>query len=112
MEDLVALKIPEQLRLVIWRGLQDLKQGHDYGGQQLIRSSSSNTSTMAIGPTGELQRQRVMEAVHFRVRHTITIPNRTGTGTSEDWPDFGFDVPDCKSRKQSIKEEFTENEIN
>ncbi|MBN3276588.1 P73 protein, partial [Polyodon spathula] len=112
MEDLVALKIPEQLRLVIWRGLQDLKQGHDYGGQQLIRSSSSNTSTMAIGPTGELQRQRVMEAVHFRVRHTITIPNRTSTGTSEDWPDFGFDVPDCKSRKQSIKEEFTENEIN
>ncbi|XP_051787249.1 tumor protein p73 isoform X3 [Erpetoichthys calabaricus] len=113
MEDLAILKIPEQYRLVIWRGLQELKQNHDYNGQQLIRSTSSNTSTMAIGPTGELQRQRVMEAVHFRVRHTITIPNRGGAGAggSEDWSDFGFDMPDCKSRKQSIKEEFTEDFI-
>ncbi|KAG2459637.1 P73 protein, partial [Polypterus senegalus] len=112
MEDLAILKIPEQYRLVIWRALQELKQNHDYNSQQLIRSTSSNTSTMAIGPTGELQRQRVMEAVHFRVRHTITIPNRAGAGGSEDWSDFGFDMPDCKSRKQSIKEEFTEGEVN
>ncbi|XP_039612038.1 tumor protein p73 isoform X3 [Polypterus senegalus] len=111
MEDLAILKIPEQYRLVIWRALQELKQNHDYNSQQLIRSTSSNTSTMAIGPTGELQRQRVMEAVHFRVRHTITIPNRAGAGGSEDWSDFGFDMPDCKSRKQSIKEEFTEDSI-
>ncbi|XP_023697325.1 tumor protein p73 isoform X2 [Paramormyrops kingsleyae] len=104
MEDLGALKIPEQFRLAIWRGLQDMKQGHDYG-QQLIRSSSN----AGIGPSGELQRQRVMEAVHFRVRHTITIPNRAGTG--EDWADFGFDMPDCKVRKHSIKEEFAESDI-
>ncbi|MBN3317952.1 P73 protein, partial [Atractosteus spatula] len=110
MEDLGALKIPEQFRLVIWRGLQEMKQGHDYG-QQLIRSSS-NTSTMAIGPSGELQRQRVMEAVHFRVRHTITIPNRAGPAAAEDWADFGFDMPDCKARKHSIKEEFTDSDIN
>uniref|UniRef100_A0A452U1K8 Cellular tumor antigen p53 n=1 Tax=Ursus maritimus TaxID=29073 RepID=A0A452U1K8_URSMA len=61
-----------------------------------------------------LQRQRVMEAVHFRVRHTITIPNRGGPGGGsgpDEWADFGFDLPDCKSRKQSIKEEFTEGEI-
>ncbi|XP_018592106.1 tumor protein p73 isoform X1 [Scleropages formosus] len=109
MEDLGALKIPEQFRLAIWRGLQDMKQGHDYG-QQLIRSSS-NTATMAIGPSGELQRQRVMEAVHFRVRHTITIPNRGGPGAAEDWADFGFDMPDCKARKHSIKEEFTESDV-
>ncbi|XP_062363442.1 tumor protein p73 isoform X6 [Cinclus cinclus] len=108
IEDLGALKIPEQYRMIIWRGLQDLKQSHDYGAQQLIRSSS-NASTISIGSSGELQRQRVMEAVHFRVRHTITIPNR---GTADDWADFGFDLPDCKSRKQSIKEEFTEGEIN
>ncbi|XP_062363440.1 tumor protein p73 isoform X4 [Cinclus cinclus] len=107
-QDLGALKIPEQYRMIIWRGLQDLKQSHDYGAQQLIRSSS-NASTISIGSSGELQRQRVMEAVHFRVRHTITIPNR---GTADDWADFGFDLPDCKSRKQSIKEEFTEGEIN
>ncbi|NWI20652.1 P73 protein, partial [Crypturellus soui] len=56
-----------------------------------------------------LQRQRVMEAVHFRVRHTITIPNR---GAADDWADFGFDLPDCKARKQSIKEEFTEGDVN
>ncbi|XP_009081283.1 PREDICTED: tumor protein p73 isoform X2 [Acanthisitta chloris] len=106
-QDLGALKIPEQYRMIIWRGLQELKQSHDYGAQQLIRSSS-NASTISIGSSGELQRQRVMEAVHFRVRHTITIPNRAG----DDWADFGFDLPDCKSRKQSIKEEFTEAEIN
>ncbi|XP_064534426.1 tumor protein p73 isoform X1 [Pseudopipra pipra] len=108
IEDLGALKIPEQYRMIIWRGLQELKQSHDYGAQQLIRSSS-NASTISIGSSGELQRQRVMEAVHFRVRHTITIPNR---GSADDWADFGFDLPDCKSRKQSIKEEFTEGEIN
>ncbi|MBN3306744.1 P73 protein, partial [Amia calva] len=110
MEDLSALKVPEQFRMAIWRGLQEMKQSHDYG-QQLIRSASSNTATMAIGPSGELQRQRVMEAVHFRVRHTITIPNRAGPGPAEDWPDFGFDVPDCK-RKHSIKEEFTDGDLN
>ncbi|NWX88169.1 P73 protein, partial [Nothoprocta ornata] len=105
IEDLGALKIPEQYRMVIWRGLQELKQSHDYGAQQLMRSSGS-AGSIAVG--GELQRQRVMEAVHFRVRHTITIPNRG----ADDWPDFGFDLPDCKARKHSIKEEFTEGEIN
>ncbi|TKS77391.1 Tumor protein p73 [Collichthys lucidus] len=134
MEDLAALKIPEQSRLAIWRGLQDMKQGsslqlpapthhHDYHGQQLLRSSSNMAASAmaAIGATGgELQRQRVMEAVHFRVRHTITIPNRSGVvGTAgmaaatDEWADFGFDMPDCKlSRsKHSIKEEFMESDV-
>uniref|UniRef100_A0A8B9Y864 Cellular tumor antigen p53 n=1 Tax=Bos mutus grunniens TaxID=30521 RepID=A0A8B9Y864_BOSMU len=114
IEDLGALKIPDQYRMTIWRGLQDLKQSHDYSAQQLIRSSS-NAATIAIGGSGELQRQRVMEAVHFRVRHTITIPNRGGPAGGagpDEWADFGFDLPDCKSRKQSIKEEFTESEAN
>ncbi|XP_068841680.1 tumor protein p73 isoform X3 [Capricornis sumatraensis] len=114
IEDLGTLKIPDQYRMTIWRGLQDLKQSHDYGAQQLIRSSS-NAATIAIGGSGELQRQRVMEAVHFRVRHTITIPNRGGPAGGagpDEWADFGFDLPDCKSRKQSIKEEFTESETN
>lgn len=113
VQDLGALKIPDQYRMTIWRGLQDLKQSHDYGAQQLIRSSS-NASTISIGSSGELQRQRVMEAVHFRVRHTITIPNRgapAGGAGPDEWADFGFDLPDCKSRKQSIKEEFMESEI-
>ncbi|XP_077079917.1 tumor protein p73 isoform X4 [Siphateles boraxobius] len=105
MEDLGALKIPEQFRLAIWRGLQDMKQGHDY-----IRSSS-NMATMAIGPGGELQRQRVMEAVHFRVRHTITIPNRSGATGGDEWADFGFDMPDCRIHKHSIKEEFAESDL-
>ncbi|XP_073675746.1 tumor protein p73 isoform X2 [Garra rufa] len=109
MEDLGALKIPEQFRLAIWRGLQDMKQGHDYG-QQLIRSSS-NMATMAIGHGGELQRQRVMEAVHFRVRHTITIPNRGAPTGAEEWADFGFDMPDCRIHKHSIKEEFAEGDL-
>ncbi|XP_053431911.1 tumor protein p73 isoform X3 [Nycticebus coucang] len=113
IEDLGALKIPDQYRMTIWRGLQDLKQGHDYGAQQLLRSSS-NAATISIGGSGELQRQRVMEAVHFRVRHTITIPNRGGPGggaAPEEWADFGFDLPDCKARKQPIKEELSEGEV-
>ncbi|XP_061831714.1 tumor protein p73 isoform X1 [Nerophis lumbriciformis] len=134
VEELGALKIPEQTRLAIWRGLQDMKQGasvqlpasshhHDYHSQQLLRSSNNMTASAmaAIGAAGgELQRQRVMEAVHFRVRHTITIPNRSGViGTTgmaaatDEWADFGFDMPDCKvSRsKQSIKEEFMERDV-
>lgn len=115
-QDLGALKIPDQYRMTIWRGLQELRQSHDCGAQQLIRSSS-NAATISIGSSGELQRQRVMEAVHFRVRHTITIPNRGGPGGAgaagpDEWADFGFDLPDCKSRRQSIKEEFTEGEAN
>lgn len=133
-QDLGAMKIPEQSRLAIWRGLQDMKQGaplqlpasthhNDYHGQQLLRSSSNMAASAmaAIGAAGgELQRQRVMEAVHFRVRHTITIPNRSGVvGTSgmataaDEWADFGFDMPDCKlSRsKHSIKEEFMESDV-
>ncbi|XP_024904357.1 tumor protein p73 isoform X2 [Pteropus alecto] len=113
-QDLGALKIPEQYRVTIWRGLQDLKQGHDCGAQQLVRTSS-NAATISIGSSGELQRQRVMEAVHFRVRHTITIPNRGGPGAGagpDEWADFGFDLPDCKARRQAIKEEFTEGEAN
>ncbi|XP_061691109.1 tumor protein p73 isoform X2 [Syngnathoides biaculeatus] len=134
VEELGALKIPEQTRVAIWRGLQDMKQGaslqlpgsshhHDYHGQQLLRSSSNMAaSAMAtIGAAGgELQRQRVMEAVHFRVRHTITIPNRSGVAGStgmaagtDEWADFGFDMPDCKvaRSKHSIKEEFMERDV-
>lgn len=133
-QDLGALKIPEQSRLAIWRGLQDMKQGaslqlptsthhHDYHGQQVLRSNSNMAASAmaAIGAAGgELQRQRVMEAVHFRVRHTITIPNRPGVvGTSgmvaadDEWADFGFDIPDCKMsrNKHSIKEEFMEGDV-
>ncbi|XP_062396495.1 tumor protein p73 [Sardina pilchardus] len=120
MEDLCALKIPEQFRIAIWRGLQDMKQGHDYG-QQLIRSSSNvAAASMALGSGVELQRQRVMEAVHFRVRHTITIPNRAGGAGGvgigaphDEWGDLGFDMPDCKSsrRQAAIKEEFTESHV-
>lgn len=97
--------------MTIWRGLQDLKQGPDYAAQQLLRSSSNAAATISIGSSGELQRQRVMEAVHFRVRHTITIPNR-GPSVPDEWADFGFDLPDCKARKQPIKEEFPESEVN
>ncbi|XP_068014272.1 tumor protein p73 [Melanerpes formicivorus] len=110
IEDLGALKIPEQYRMVIWRGLQELKQGHEYGAQPLLRSGAAGGGG-GLGAPAELQRQRVMEAVHFRVRHTITIPN-PARAAHDDWADFGFDLPDCKARKQSIKEEFPEGEIN
>lgn len=96
---------------------------HDYNSQPLLRSSSNMAASAmaAIGAAGgELQRQRVMEAVHFRVRHTITIPNRAGVvgasgmaSAADEWADFGFDMPDCKMsrNKHSIKEEFMESEV-
>uniref|UniRef100_A0A8C5BKF4 Cellular tumor antigen p53 n=1 Tax=Gadus morhua TaxID=8049 RepID=A0A8C5BKF4_GADMO len=116
MEDLVSLKIPEQFRLAIWRGLQDMKQ---QGGPLPPPSNMAATAMATMGP---LQRQRVMEAVHFRVRHTITIPNRPGMGGgqgmgavagADEWPDFGFDMPDCKvsRNKHSIKEEFMDSDV-
>uniref|UniRef100_A0A3Q2Z8Y8 Cellular tumor antigen p53 n=1 Tax=Hippocampus comes TaxID=109280 RepID=A0A3Q2Z8Y8_HIPCM len=111
VEELGALKIPEQTRVAIWRGLQDMKQS----------TPLQLSNVAAIGAAGgELQRQRVMEAVHFRVRHTITIPNRSGvvgtTGMSaatDEWADFGFDMPDCKvaRSKHPIKEEFMERDV-
>uniref|UniRef100_A0A7N9CIQ5 Tumor protein p73 n=1 Tax=Macaca fascicularis TaxID=9541 RepID=A0A7N9CIQ5_MACFA len=75
IEDLGALKIPEQYRMTIWRGLQDLKQGHDYGAaQQLLRSAtrppSPSAAPGAAAPAGHGGRA-------LR-RHTITIPNRGG----------------------------------
>uniref|UniRef100_A0A8C5F8Q9 Cellular tumor antigen p53 n=1 Tax=Gadus morhua TaxID=8049 RepID=A0A8C5F8Q9_GADMO len=117
MEDLVSLKIPEQFRLAIWRGLQDMKQ---QGGP--LPPPPSNMAATAMATMGPLQRQRVMEAVHFRVRHTITIPNRPGMGGgqgmgavagADEWPDFGFDMPDCKvsRNKHSIKEEFMDSDV-
>lgn len=113
-QELGSLEIPDQYRLTIWRGLQDLKQSHDCGAQPLLRSSS-NAAAFSLGGAGELPRQRVMEAVHFRVRHTITIPNR-GPGAAgappDEWADFGFDLPDCKSRRPPIKEELAEAEAN
>ncbi|NXH18785.1 P73 protein, partial [Bucco capensis] len=102
IEDLGALKIPEQYRPLIWRGLQELKQSHEYAAGR-----AAGTGSLALGSCGELQRQRVMEAVHFRVRHTITIPNPG----RDDWADLGFDLPDGKARRHSIKEEFSEGDV-
>jgi len=82
--------------------------------------TASAMATIGVA-SGEHQRQRVMEAVHFRVRHTITIPNRSGvvgtsgmTAVNDEWADFGFDMPDCKlsrSSRHSIKEEFMESDV-
>lgn len=109
-QELGALELPDQYRLAIWRGLQDLKQGHDGGAQPLLRSGG-HAAAFPLG-AGELPRQRVMEAVHLRVRHTITIPNRPGAAAPDDWPDFGFDLPDCRARRPPIKEELAEAEAN
>uniref|UniRef100_A0A8C4E4E2 Cellular tumor antigen p53 n=1 Tax=Dicentrarchus labrax TaxID=13489 RepID=A0A8C4E4E2_DICLA len=76
MEDLGALKIPEQSRLAIWRGLQDMKQGAPLQLSGVVGSSGMAAAT-------------------------------------DEWADFGFDMPDCKlSRsKHSIKEEFMESDV-
>uniref|UniRef100_A0A2I3GGP7 SAM domain-containing protein n=1 Tax=Nomascus leucogenys TaxID=61853 RepID=A0A2I3GGP7_NOMLE len=99
IEDLGALKIPEQYRMTIWRGLQDLKQGHDYStAQQLLRSS--NAATISIGGSGELQRQRVMRPCTSACATPSPSPTAAAQVVPRRVADFGFDLPDCKARKQ------------
>lgn len=112
IEDLGVLKIFEQYCMIIWWGLQDLKQGYDYGVvvQQLF--CFSNVVVIFIGGFGELQCQWVMEVVYFCVCYIIIIFNCGGFGVGfDEWVDFGFDLFDCKVCKQFIKEEFMEVEI-
>ncbi|KAA0713097.1 Tumor protein 63 [Triplophysa tibetana] len=63
-------------------------------------SISSGTSTVSLGST-EARGERVIDAVRFTLRQTISFPPR------DDWTDFSFDLaPDSRRNKQQrIKEE-------
>ncbi|NXD38459.1 P63 protein, partial [Copsychus sechellarum] len=97
MDDLVSLKIPEQFRHAIWKGILDHRQLHDFSPPHLLRTPSG-ASTVSVG-SGETRGERVIDAVRFTLRQTISFPPR------DDWNDFNFDMDARRNKQQRIKEE-------
>ncbi|TRY96454.1 hypothetical protein DNTS_027527 [Danionella cerebrum] len=100
LEDLSRLKIPTECQHIIWKGIMEYRQTMEFSPPPHILRSSSGTSTVSVGST-EARGERVIDAVRFTLRQTISFPPR------DDWPDFSFDVaPDSRRNKQQrIKEE-------
>ncbi|XP_005051164.1 PREDICTED: tumor protein 63 isoform X1 [Ficedula albicollis] len=97
MDDLVSLKIPEQFRHAIWKGILDHRQLHEFSPPHLLRTPSG-ASTVSVG-SGETRGERVIDAVRFTLRQTISFPPR------DDWNDFNFDMDARRNKQQRIKEE-------
>uniref|UniRef100_UPI00358E30F7 tumor protein 63-like isoform X2 n=1 Tax=Myxine glutinosa TaxID=7769 RepID=UPI00358E30F7 len=119
LEDMDALKIPEEYRAIVWKGIVELRGLHDYPGpppplpppphpqqqqqqqQQLMQRAAgggagSAVTTLGLPTTAEIRGERIIDTVHFTVRQSM------------HWSDYGFDIPDGKRCKQPIKEEFKE----
>uniref|UniRef100_A0AAR2JMF2 Cellular tumor antigen p53 n=1 Tax=Pygocentrus nattereri TaxID=42514 RepID=A0AAR2JMF2_PYGNA len=99
-QDLSRLKIPTEFQHVIWKGIMDHRQTMEFSPPPHILRTSSGASTVSVGST-EARGERVIDAVRFTLRQTISFPPR------DDWTDFSFDLaPDSRRNKQQrIKEE-------
>ncbi|RXM34671.1 Tumor protein 63 [Acipenser ruthenus] len=98
MEDLSRLKIPEQFQHAIWKGIVDHRQTLEYSPSQHLMRSTSGASTVSVG-SSEARGERVIDAVRFTLRQTISFPPR------DDWSDFSFDMDSRRNKQQRIKEE-------
>ncbi|XP_044148170.1 tumor protein 63 isoform X6 [Bufo gargarizans] len=98
MEDLISLKIPEQFRHAIWKGLVEHRQIHEYSSPPHLLRTTSSASTVSVG-SNESRSERVIDAVRFTLRQTISFPPR------DDWNDFNFDMDARRNKQQRIKEE-------
>ncbi|XP_071998665.1 tumor protein 63 isoform X7 [Engystomops pustulosus] len=98
MEDLISLKIPEQFRHAIWKGLVEHRQIHEFSSPPHLLRTTSSTSTVSVG-SNESRGERVIDAVRFTLRQTISFPPR------DDWNDFNFDMDARRNKQQRIKEE-------
>ncbi|CAM4624625.1 unnamed protein product [Leuciscus chuanchicus] len=100
LEDLSRLKIPSEFQHNIWKGIMEYRQTMEFSPPPHILRTSSGTSTVSVGST-EARGERVIDAVRFTLRQTISFPPR------DDWTDFSFDLaPDSRRNKQQrIKEE-------
>ncbi|XP_030071448.1 tumor protein 63 isoform X1 [Microcaecilia unicolor] len=95
IDDLASLKIPEQFRPLIWKGLMEHRQIQDFSSPpHLLRATSSGVSVGA-----ESRGERVIDAVRFTLRQTISFPPR------DEWNDFNFDMDARRNKQQRIKEE-------
>ncbi|KYO25603.1 tumor protein 63 isoform B [Alligator mississippiensis] len=98
MDDLVSLKIPEQFRHAIWKGILDHRQLHDFSSPPHLLRTPSGASTVSVG-SSETRGERVIDAVRFTLRQTISFPPR------DEWNDFNFDLDARRNKQQRIKEE-------
>uniref|UniRef100_A0A4W4EGM4 Tumor protein 63 (p63) n=2 Tax=Electrophorus electricus TaxID=8005 RepID=A0A4W4EGM4_ELEEL len=100
LEDLSRLKIPAEFQHIIWKGIMEHRQTMEFSPPPHILRTSSGASTVSVGST-EARGERVIDAVRFTLRQTISFPPR------DDWTDFSFDLaPDSRRNKQQrIKEE-------
>ncbi|XP_065413585.1 tumor protein 63 isoform X7 [Chrysemys picta bellii] len=97
-QDLVSLKIPEQFRHAIWKGILDHRQLHDFSSPPHLLRTPSGASTVSVG-SSETRGERVIDAVRFTLRQTISFPPR------DEWNDFNFDMDARRNKQQRIKEE-------
>ncbi|XP_035300564.1 tumor protein 63 isoform X6 [Cricetulus griseus] len=98
MDDLASLKIPEQFRHAIWKGILDHRQLHDFSSPPHLLRTPSGASTVSVG-SSETRGERVIDAVRFTLRQTISFPPR------DEWNDFNFDMDSRRNKQQRIKEE-------
>lgn len=97
-QDLASLKIPEQFRHAIWKGILDHRQLHDFSSPPHLLRTPSGASTVSVG-SSETRGERVIDAVRFTLRQTISFPPR------DEWNDFNFDMDARRNKQQRIKEE-------
>lgn len=63
-----------------------------------IVRTTSGASTVSVG-SSEARGERVIDAVRFTLRQTISFPPR------DEWSDFSFDLDSRRNKQQRIKEE-------
>ncbi|XP_063057741.1 tumor protein 63 isoform X3 [Engraulis encrasicolus] len=98
LEDLSRLKIPVDFQHIIWKGIMEHRQNMEFSPPPHILRTSTGASSVSVGPT-EARGERVIDAVRFTLRQTISFPPR------DDWTDFSFDLDSRRNKQQRIKEE-------
>ncbi|TWW57489.1 Tumor protein 63 [Takifugu flavidus] len=98
MEDLSRLKIPSEFQHIIWKGIMEHRQAMDFSPPPHIVRTTSGASSVSVGAT-EARGERVIDAVRFTLRQTISFPPR------DEWSDFSFDLDSRRNKQQRIKEE-------
>ncbi|XP_054876057.1 tumor protein 63 isoform X1 [Poeciliopsis prolifica] len=98
LEDLSRLKIPAEFQHIIWKGIMEHRQAMDFPPPPHIVRTTSGASTVSVG-SSEARGERVIDAVRFTLRQTISFPPR------DEWSDFSFDLDSRRNKQQRIKEE-------
>ncbi|XP_033936147.1 tumor protein 63 isoform X3 [Pseudochaenichthys georgianus] len=98
MEDLSRMKIPAEYQHSIWKGIMEHRQAMDFSPPPHIVRTTSGASTVSMG-SSEARGERVIDAVRFTLRQTISFPPR------DEWSDFSFDLDSRRNKQQRIKEE-------